>query len=205
MLYLRADYSRRSELEKLGAEWDFTRWAWKIDGDYKKFSAFLYDKLIIRGAAYIVTGKLVCPYCGADATTVALAYADYIANCTEEAEKRGKLYFSTDFSSFGGSLLRFLNDNFTLSVSYDMPSAANKKSCACPRCRERFSDRYLFGEPSSPFNGGSTSTLTLYPVLRGGDMALPCRVDGEADFSSVIKRARFKKISAFKNFSDKIF
>ena len=152
MLFFTAPYEDRDKILNLGAEWDFSRWAWKVENprDYEKFSKWVKGTTIAR-ELYILETDINCCKCGKKTRIVALGVGEYTENFSLERKGADCINLLYGFENVDGKLCEYLMEKYKLKKRY-LPAVGYKfRVNGCTHCDAIIPDEFLFVETDSPF------------------------------------------------------
>ena len=191
MLYFTAPYEDRDKISALGAEWDFSRWAWKVQNpcDYEKFSRWVRGTTIAR-ELYILEAQVNCYKCGKPTTVIALGVGEYTENFSLEKKGAGRINLLYGFENIEGALCEYISEKYRLKKRY-LPAVGYKfRVNGCSHCDAVIPDEYLFIESGSPFlidTPERAAELTVSQFSADFDFSIDAIVTSSAD------RALFSK------------
>lgn len=185
MLFFTAPYEDREKILKLGAEWDFARWAWKVVNprDYRKFSPWV-SGTTIADELYIIEAVIECHKCHKPARVVALGVGEYTENFAPDKKGANCINLLYGFENIGAGIAEYLVGKYPLKKRY-LPAVGYKlRVNGCSHCDAIIPDEYLFIETSSPFYIDSPERADKLKVSRFAagfdfsiDAIVTCSVD----------------------------
>lgn len=195
MIYFSADYGDRDKLLRLGAEWDFSSWKWRVPAaDAAKFSQWINGDIIALDSLYIAEGVAVCPECGALVKVAVPAFNKYTELVSLKTYGEEEYNFLYGLENIDGKIADVLRANFPVKKRYVEGYGYRYLTNGCPACDTPFPDAYLFGDESSPFCADvpeKAAALKFYKLYGGRDTALCGRVGRSCNKKLIEENSRF--------------
>lgn len=194
MIYFSADYGDRDSLLRLGAEWDFDFWRWRIPTeDAGRFSKWLGRGIIALDKLFIAEGVALCPVCGKRVRVAAPAVGRYMQDFAGKVYGDNEYRFISGLENIDGGIADILRRNFPVRKRYVEGYGYRYLSNGCPSCDAPFSDAYLSGE-NSPFCADTpekAAALIFYRIYEDRDTVIGGVAGRACERSLIEKYARF--------------